>query len=267
MIRKSVLCMLCMVLSGCSLFKMERSYYKADNSAKPQQQEMSFRSKQHFAKAATLQNKISAEVFFKGLKADSPKAKALYEASFAFLGIAGTAMGVDPSDVNNITLILENTASALKEKEQIIHDLQKDVKDYQQAQTKIVKDKEAEMVAMNGKWKLKMGSLWSWIWFVVIGCIVALVVLGIVQAWTGIPILSALFGGARMLFKGAKQVVTSMQDIRNKLKVEKKNGNKKMSADEVLDMIESSCDVFQDTDVKKWLKRFKGNLRLERIPD
>ena len=254
------------VLSGCSLFSVERSYYRADYKDKPQKQELSFKSKQDMAAAATLLNKLAAEIHFKGIEAESEKSKVVYDLTYAFVDLAGVVMDVDPENLEDVTEILQNATTALKEKDEIIHKLEVDVKRFQDDSVQIKKDKEAELEALNGKWQFKMGSLWWWIKAIIIFAILGVVALGVIQVWTGIPILSAVFGGAKTLFKAAKQTMKGVQAVREELKKISTNGgsqDERQKAHDMLAFIDSALSEYQDEDVKSWIKTKKATF----IPD
>jgi hypothetical protein len=255
--------MLALMLVGCSFVTIERRNYKADINP-PSKKQLSFQSKEALAAGATLQNITAAEIYYKGTSPESEKAKLLYDMSYRFMNLAGVNNQFDPSDPDSVYEVFEKADKALEEKDKIIHDLQRDVqRQLEELATnkKIIRDREAELIATQSTWSARWDTLWSWIWGILIAIIVLIVGLGIAQAMTGIPFLTILFGGVRMLFNAAKQTIHGLQVVREELKesiVSSESDEERKFAERMLKKLDSKMAQHQDNKVKEWIAKHKA---------
>lgn len=266
--KKFLLIALILCLTGCSLIGIEKSFYKRDVGTPPQEKTMSFESKEALATGATLQNVTAAKVFYKGAAPESKEAKILYDMSYRFLGLAGVNMQFDPADPESVKKVFEKADKALEEKDSIIHQLQEDVKKFNQelaTREKAIKDKGEELEQQNGKWRTHLGNLWFWIWFVVVACIVVVIGLGVLQVYTGIPWLTGLFGGIGKMFKVGRQTIEGVQRIKDELKnriSDAETEKEKEAYKGVLTLISQKLSEKQDEEVKAWVSKQKEKLGL-----
>lgn len=257
-----------MILSGCSFVSFPREYYKQETGKPVSKRVLSFASKEAMAAGATLQNLTAAEVYYKGTEPESKEAKILYDMSYRFIDLAGVNRNFDPADPDAIEDIFERADRALEEKDRVIHQLEVDVQrklEEVNGQRKIVKDREAALVANNGKWTARFDNLWRWLWGILIGAIVILVGLGIAQVMTGIPFLTIFFGGIRLIFGAAKQTIKGVQALRDELKDTAANGGteeEKKTAKEMLAKIDHHLQTNQDESVKEWIAGQKAKLKV-----
>lgn len=252
-----------MLLSGCSFVTIERRNYKADVNP-PSEKQLSFKSKEALAAGATLQNMTAADVFYRGTKPESKEAKLLYDMSYRFMNLAGVNNQFDPSDPDSVYDVFVKADQALEEKDRIIHDLRTSVqKQLEELATnkKIIRDREAELVNTQNTWSARWGALWTWIWIIVVIIIVVFVGLGIMQAMTGIPFLTILFGGIRLLFNATKQTIHGIQVVREELKeaiTNSKSEEERAMASKMLQELDLKMSQYQDDEVKKWIAKHKA---------
>jgi hypothetical protein len=206
-----------MMLFGCALidFNKDTTAYKRDVGTLPKDKEMSFPSKQAMAAGAALSNITAAKVYYLGTKPLSPDAKVLYDMTYRFMGLCGVNMDFDPSDPESVAKVFENADKAISEKDKNIADLKQQVADFTTqlaAKETIIRDKGKEIEGVKTTLKAQIGTI---IW-VTLGCIILLVlILGGVQAYTGIPVLSMAIGfvtgATKTLFNAAKQTGSAIE--------------------------------------------------------
>lgn len=254
-----------LLTSGCSFVSFEKRFYKRDIDPVVKD-ELSFASKEALAAGATLQNQTAAEIYYKGTKPESKQAKILYEMSYRFMHLAGVNNNFDPTDPESVEKVFKEADNALREKDKTIHNLEVRVKQQLEemaARDKLVRDKVAELEDVEGKWRAKLGKIWYWIYTVAISIVVVIVGLGILQAWTGIPLLTGLFGGIRLIFGAAKQTIKGVQTVRDELKHTIQNGGteeEKAHAKKVLEKIDKALAESQDESVKNWIRKQKEKM-------
>lgn len=258
--------LLSLLVSGCSLMSYEAKFYKKDYDV-PKEKSMSFASSRALAAGATLQNMTAARVYYKGCEAESKEAKILLDMSYRFLGLAGVNSQFDPADPESVKKIFDAADRALEEKERALYQLREEVKTMQhQLATgqKIIQDKEAQLIDSNGKWSLKFDNLWRWFIGIVSFVVIFVLGLGVAQVLTGIPFLSALFGGIKTIFLAARQTIQGIEDLRNELKAQAESSGdpaKRAEAKILLRMLDEKLSRAQDESVKVWIARQKAILK------
>jgi len=260
-------------LSGCSVIKMEKTYYQRDMPKPPVKKQLSFKNKEAMGAAATLGNVMMNEAYYKGLEPESKEAKRLLDISYGFMDLAGVVYKHTATDSTEaLDAYFEETQtkfeSALEEKDKNIHKLEEDVQNNLVAlatKTKIIKDKEAEMIANNGKWKAKWGSVVYWFWVFVIGGVILLIVGGIIQLQTGIPVVTGLFGGLKMVFKASKQTIAGIQEVKKTLKEQiskAKTDEEKQAYEKSLKHIQETLHKHHDEKTKHFIKKAKAKFKI-----
>lgn len=262
----SVLCFLLAILmlvstcAGCNIVFGKRDYYRPRTQDVPVEAELSFESKEALASGATLNNSIANKIYYEGTEAKSYEAGILLDMSLRFLGFLGVNTSVDPKDPESVKQLFAKADKALKEKDRIIHDLKKDVKEYRNELNKkqtYIKEKEKENLTLRGKIKKFIYGIIGTI------CTIGLILL-VLQIFTGIPFFTASIGAVRTLFGVAKQTVEGLQDIRNKLKekiAKEKDEEKRKMHEKMLAEIDATLDKHQDGHVKKHIKKMKSKLK------
>jgi F0F1-type ATP synthase membrane subunit b/b' len=250
---------------------MDTTAYKRDVGKIPEQKDLSFPSKEALGSGATLQNTICAKIFYKGCEPESADAKTIYDLSYRFMSFAGVVNDFDPSDPESVKKVFDNADAALKERDKNISDLQQQVKDFSTKLAEkdvIVKDKDGQLAAENGKWSLKCGGLKFWLWFILISVIVLVVVLGGLQIYTtifmppGVPFLTGPLGGFIKIFKFAKQTIKGIEthkaDIENRLKTA--TGDTRNALLACRDSLNSSLSSNHDEAIKKFVANTKKKM-------
>lgn len=251
-----------MLLQSCSLIKMESKYYKKEDGAPIQKQEMDFEDKQALAKGATVNSKVINEIYYNGTEAKSKEAKIALEFSYEVMGIFGVNTDFDIDNLESVKNAQLEMRKAVEESNRIIAKLEADVKAKELEKRNIVRDKEAELEANNGKWQAKWGSLfWGWIWTIAIVFIAAIVL----QVWSGVPIFTWMFKGGintiGMLKNGLKQTVSAVGDTIKELeettKDDKLTEAERIEAKYWLDKMKENLKAKQDEIVKEHIKIIK----------
>jgi hypothetical protein len=266
-----------LLLNGCAFVSVTQEHYKRGLPDKlPQQKELSFTSKEALAAGASLQNVVAAKVYYKGVAPESADAKVLYDMSYRFMGLAGINMDFDPSDPESVKKVFAEADNAIKEKDKNIDDLKRQVDVFMQeiaTKTKIVKDKEAEMEANDGKWKVSFFWLKFALWTLLILIILVPIGLFLVQIFTGIPIFTLFMktfipfatGGVKTVFNGLKQTGVAIEETKKEIKeeIEKKKAENKNYEAQAMEfaLTKLMCKLgrHQDTDVKQLLPKIGLN--------
>ena len=246
-------------LLGCSVISFERGdrVAKEIENSVIQEKELSFESKEALAAGATLQNMKAGQVYYEGAQPKSEEAKIVYELSFDFMDLAGIHRDFDPEDPESIKRILESDQKALEEKDKIIHQLKEDVKAQTREKAEAADKHKKYAESAEREKKGLLARLRAWFWGVIGSVFFILVVLFLIQTFTGIPVLTGLLGGIRTFWKVARQTVRGVQDIRNKLKEQAKQDDR---AQQLLDMIDQTLDRHQDDHVKRSIVKMKKEL-------
>lgn len=230
------------LLSGCSVVSIDRSTYEGKI---PQEKELSFVSKEALATGATLQNVTANKIYYEGTDPKSKDAKTLLDMSYRFLGLVGVKMNFDPSDPESVSKVFEAADKALEEKDKNLHELKIALKKAED--DRIVAEKKA------GTWlsRFKTG-VYSLVGFIIF----VLIVLLVLQVFTGIPFLTGLITGIRTFWKVSHQTVKGIQEIRDKLKKKKEEGDDRAS--DLLNEIDTILDKHQDAHVKSHIQKIKN---------
>ena len=257
-----ILIVLICLLPGCSLISVTQKHYKNDQGTAPKEKLLSFESQEAMAAGATLNNVTAAEVYYKGTEPQSPQAKILYDMSYRFMAFIGVNNNFDPTDPESLKKTFEAADKAIQEKDKNLAELRQAVDDYRtklEGEKKIVRDKEAEMKAQDGKWSAKWGSLF----YCFIGLLILIPVGAIViQITTGVPLATGLFSGALKTFgKFTKQTVQGLEQFKKELaetKVDASATNEeKEEAKYWLDALSNTLSKTHDQDVKDYVALLK----------
>ena len=239
---KRLLLILLIFLTGCLDLNVDRSAYEGKV---PQEKKLSFKSTEALASGATLQNITANKVYYEGTEPKSKDAKTLVDMSYRFLGLVGVNMQFDPSDPESVKKVFAEADQAIEEKDKNLHDLREQLQKAQEDHTK--EKKRADSWFSRFK-----GGVYG-----LIGLIVAvLLTLLILQAVTGIPFLTGLITGIRTFWKVSHQTVKGIQEIREKLKKKKAEGD--VRAEELLGEIDGVLDKHQDSGVKAQVRKIKN---------
>lgn len=253
-----ILALLLLVVPGCSLINIRRpDIYKNNLKGMPQKKEISFEEKQQLKATATAAYQKSEEIYYKGTEPESEVAKFVKEATFRIMAWVGPVISKYNLDTaEDLDQFIEKTNKALEESQKKNYEYEKKEKEWKhQLATK-------DNLVKSAKSKLKgfKASVFSGVWAFVIIFILALLVMGIIQAWTGIPVLTMFLGGVRKVFGGARQLVKGVQDFRQDLKddiaVEKDSEKKKMK-EEMLAKMDAKLSENQDEATKKLVRKIK----------
>ncbi len=246
-----ILIFVAIALGSCSVVSIKNDQYKKTTQKIPQERELSFKSKEALAAGATLNSLKANQVYYEGVEAKSESAKILLDLSYRFLGLVGVNMQFDPSDPESVKKVFEEADRALEEKDKIIHDLKEDVKEQQRqvAENKLKREK-AEKEALTWLGRLKK-TVYGFVGLVIFVFLTLL----IIQAITGIPVLTGLLGGIRTFWKVSRQTVKGVQEIREKLKKQAKNDP---NAQDMLEEIDKTLDKHHDQHVKMAIKKMKN---------
>ena len=249
------LIILAVILAGCSLVNIERGGTLQKSTGKlPEDKELSFKSKEALATGATLQNVTANKVYYEGTEPKSESAKILLDLSYRFMGLVGINMDFDPSDPESVEKVFQEADKALEEKDKNIHDLKVQVDDLKtrMAEEANYHKKEVE------KHRSLAGTLWRVIWSI-IGIIAGVfVIAGLIQVFTGIPLLSNLLPWvSKRIHSTAKQTVEGVQEIREELKKRAKNGDNEITAEEALKLFDMTLEKHQDKGVKAHVRKLK----------
>ncbi len=252
--------------SGCSLISVTQKHYKRDDGPAPKEKLLTFDSQQAMETGATLNNAVAAKIYYKGTEAESPDSKIIYDMSYRFMNFLGVNNNFDLTDPEALKKTFERIDNASLEKDKNIADLRVEVDEYRnryEKETKIVRDKEAEMKAQDGKWSAKWGSLF----YCFIGLLILIPVGAIaIQVTTGVPLATGLFSGVLKTFgKFTKQTVEGLEQFKKELAETKVDINatkeEKEEASYWLDALSSTLSKNHDQDVKDFIGNLKNKFK------
>jgi len=259
--------LLAVTISGCSLVEVQQRHYKPKIKDIPQEKELSFKSKQHLAAGASLQNVTAAKVYYKGTEAESKEAKILYDMSYRFLGLVGVNMDFDPSDPESISKVFSEADNAIKEKDKNIHDLQEQVKKMNNDLATLnatTQDKIAEAKSESGKWRWRFGTaVWGFFGIIILiagGLLAA-------QIFTGIPFFTGALGMIRTIFKGVKQTVHGLEEFKHKVQKDieqakaEGHGYEAMAMEKALNKFKETMHKHQDYHVKDYVEKIRAQYK------
>jgi len=255
------------IVAGCSLVEVQQQHYKPKIKDIPQEKELSFKSKQHLAAGASLQNVTAAKVYYKGTEPESKEAKILYDMSYRFLGLVGVNMDFDPSDPESVSKVFSEADNAIKEKDKNIHDLQEKVKKMNNDLATLnatTRDKIAEAKAESGKWRWRFGA---GLWGIVIAALLIAGGLLAAQIFTGIPFFTGALGMVRTIFKGVKQTAHGLEEFKDTIKQDiakakaENRGYEAKAMEDALERFKSTLSKHQDAHVKEYLERIRGEYK------
>lgn len=237
--KKIIVIFLLIVCSGCSFISFPKSTYTDRVPRVPQKQTMSAESTAALAKAGTEINKGLADIktlseyanlipkdeVIDILGRSRTRFRALYDYSYVILDFFGAIISdTDWDNPEEFFADIEKTKEELKkaqaEKRQIEEQYQKDMKKFHQDLLEMQGDLEKKEGELNKK-KTLINRIIGWIWKTAL--IIGLIIAGIFAAEhiTGIPIMSMVFGGARVLRKGMKGTIHAIHEFREQVDNEK----------------------------------------------
>lgn len=227
------------LLAGC----MDLNVHDGKPTAKdiPREKALSFETQEDISAIATANLEKSAQVYYEGTQAKSPDAEFVYQCAIRIAGILGINTQYDAKDPEQLKEILTRGTKALEEKNRQIDDLRRQVEDYQ------VKVTQARDEA--GKATTLAGTLKKWMWYLVIGAGLLLVL----QVFTGLPVFT---GSLSLLKKVTRQTVAGVQEIRDDLRARAAQGDPQ--AKSLLEKIDLTLHKHQDEQVKSQIKKLKG---------
>lgn len=259
--KRIVLFCLLMLLTGCFDMVVKKDTVRPDLEP-PQEKSLSFQSKEALASGATLQNVTANKVYYEGTEPKSEEAKVLLDMSYRFMGLLGVRTDFDPSDPASVKAVFEKADKAIEEKDRIIYDLQEQVKEYNR---KLVTAKEANDAAVK-EHKTFKEKVWSWIWGIIGFVLLVVVILGLLQMFTGIPFLSGIAPWVmRRLHDTSKKTVAAIQEERDYWEDMAENGGsdeEKTRAKGVLGHLNDTLEKHQKTapHVKSHIRKLKEKM-------
>ena len=274
-----VLCLSFFSSMGCSIVEVKQDHYRRDFGKLPQKETISVQDAGAVSVGATEMNKGLNWIYYKGVKELDSRVKVLLDFSYTvmgFLGVAWESIDWDNPDewFKQAEQKKKEMEEALKNEKERALKLEKETNDllHNLAQRdKIIKDKDAEMQARDGKWSAKLSGwfkFFSWI----IGLILFLGLLywlytSAIKMVAGLPLKVAMFGG-KTVSKGIKQVVEGVQEARLRIKHELENGateEEKKTLEKALNILHSSLDRAKNDDVHKLIDAIKDKHGMERL--
>ena len=196
---------MCLLLSGCfSLVKVDKQGYAINRPAIIKDLE-SLESQRHLADSATTNLKLTEKIFYEGTEAKSPDAKALRTIGYSLAGYLG--LSADDIDIENLAKTMEKIKAgnkqALEELQERNKKLEMDVDSARSAKLEIEKVKKG-LELQNTKWRTTFSHGMKGFFIM---CIIIIILAIAIQMYTGVPVLSMIFGGVKFLFKGDRKSV------------------------------------------------------------
>jgi hypothetical protein len=236
-----------LVLCGCLDLRVQGG--SVPDLKPPSEAGLSFKSKGALASGATLQNVTANQVYYEGCKPKSSAAKILVDMSYRFLGLVGVNMRFDPSDPDSIKKVFADADNAITEKDKIIHDLREQSKEY----LKDLAGAHGERDSVVTESKTFRQRVWGVIWSIAGVLLLVVLVLGGVQAFTGIPLLTGMLPWAiRRMHDTSKQTVVAVQKIREELKASDVPEEKAL-----LSKMDRTLNDTQDDNVRAYVRQLK----------
>lgn len=280
-----IIVLMLLLCSGCSLISVRRPDTYVDKiPTLPQEERMSVEGMEALSVGATEINKGLGELkalityadkfkpkaFAKEIKKFMTRIVTMWDFSYkvmGFLGVASRDIDWDNPDkyfeqIEAEKKALNSALSEYKEKEQ---QWKKDMDEFQRKlaeHEKLVKSKREELENAKKGWKIKrnfsIGGL--------LGLFVLFnIILFVIQVFTKVPVFNMFWGGLVKVFKGTKQLVAGVQDVREHFKRE--NPDKTYTAREVKELIDGKLSKYTDESVKKLVKDIKNKHKIKETID
>lgn len=276
-----ILVALLLLCSGCSLISVQKPDTYVDKiPTLPQEKRMSTEGMEALSVGATEINKGLGELkalityadkfkpaeFAKEMKGFMTRIVTMWDFSYKVMGFLGVASrDIDWSNPEKYFEQIEAEKKALnkalgeyKEKEQ---EWKQEMDEFQRKlaeREKLVKSKREELENAKKGWRLKRNFS--------IGGLVGLfvlfnIILFAIQVFTKVPVFNMFWGGLIKVFKGTKQLVAGVQDVREHFKREAPD--RTYTAKEVKDIIDGKLSKHTDESVKKLIKDVKNKHRIK----
>ena len=263
---------------GCSIIEVKQDHYKRDFGKIPKKEIITIEDAGAVSVGATELNKGLNWIYYGGVEKENSRVKILLEFSYNVMGFLGVAW--DSIDWDNPDEWFKQADEKQKAMEQALRNekdrnlkLEKESQDLLQNlanNTKIIKDKDAEMQDRDGKWSAKF-SWWIKILVWIIGLILFLglaywIYTSAIKCIAGLPMKIAFFGG-KTVAKGMKQVVAGIQEARLKIKDNIKNGGteeEKHCMKKALDILHRSLDTAGNEEVHNLVNSIKNKHNMKR---
>ena len=156
-----VLTIIMLSASGCSLLeiKQDKRAFRTERNL-PQRPELPFENKEQLSRATALNLDNAEKVYFEGCEPKAEPAEILLKLSKKFISTLGINTDFDPNDPKSVEDVFKGVNEANKKIREQNAQLREDVRKASEEKAKIIRDKAAEMAAMESGWKAKLGSLW-----------------------------------------------------------------------------------------------------------
>lgn len=258
-----VMILACLTMSGCiTLYEVRKpDIYQNNLKGMPKEDDISFRSSQQLKSTATEAYKKSEQIYYEGVEARNKLAEFVRDANFRIMTWLGPVISnMQLETPEQLQEYLKKTDKALEEYQQLKYNYEKDVKEWKHK----LATKDDIIKSEKSKLKGYKATLFKGLTGFVILIFVILLALGVIQAWTGIPVLSMFLGGVRHIFGGLKQLVHSIQDFKEDLReqIEKEEDPKiKEGLLKSLEKLKHHCNDKQDERTKKCIKKIKEKIK------
>lgn len=277
-----VLVVVMLSASGCSLLEIrqDKRAFRTERNL-PQRPELPFENKEQLSRATALNLDNAEKVYFEGCEPKSEPADILLKLSKKFISTLGINTDFDPNDPESVESVFKGVNEANRKIREQNAQLREKVKEANAEKAKIIRDKAAEMAAMESGWKAKLGSLWWWIWVLVI----ALIALCIFFPAVGIPvakfIMSKVYGVAvwagKRTFNGLQEFKDTVEDeIKEFKKKETENGGlsdedktKLVEKEQLIERLKTTLHKHQHEEDKDLIKKLKakGEIRAKKYQE
>ncbi|MFW6172308.1 MAG: hypothetical protein ACOC5T_00990 [Elusimicrobiota bacterium] len=279
--RLFIITLLLLICSGCSLISVRRPDTYVDKiPTLPKEERMSVEGMEALSVGATEINKglgelkalityadkFKPEAFAKEIKKFMTRIVTMWDFSYKVMGF----LGVSSRDIDwdnpekyfeQIEAEKEALNSALSEYKEKEQQWKKNMDEFQQKlaeHEKLVKSKREELENTKKEWRIKrnfsIGGL--------LGLFVLFnLILFVIQVFTKVPVFNMFWGGLIKVFKGTKQLVAGVQDVREHFKRE--SPDKTYTAKEVKELIDGKLDKYTDENVKKLVKDIKKKYKIK----